>query len=444
MLAVDRQKKTFTLEDGSEVREEVVTPDIARFSSATKQISQPTLTVDLRKLSLADQTETSENSITREEPQKNRLQGAMKIPKRFLIYRKNIDSNQMDKNTDDKHEPDFSDKHGTDHDHNDEETDNLVINAVGSTNFRPNYNQYYRCGINETEYINDDNPEYPDYCDHIDNASIDGNVDVDDHLFTEKTDINQQLNLRKLLVNGVLKGFEDDGKNDKAFNNEKILTEESTPKPHQKLTENVKSSHNPTVFLRERTFPTKNFKISDENKSVYRELILKYSSNEEKSLLDSKPVECSKGDIDEKSSTDQDSVQVKYIWKALVDGGYDISREEISKYKVNTKKSRIKSAPAFRRCSQTANVFTPNVPSRPKSAVNQVEQDRSRKACLPDREDDSTSKINSLKVGSFTQEREKVALLRIYEKIRSVEKGSLGEREIRTGRNYKKIRPNPE
>ena len=64
-----------------------------------------------------------------------------------------------------------------------------------------------------------------------------------------------------------------------------------------------------------------------------------------------------------KPSKDVDNIQVKDIWKALVDSGYDISREEVSKYKVNTTKSpaRIKSAPARWRSSQT-NCFSKNIP----------------------------------------------------------------------------------
>ena len=49
-----------------------------------------------------------------------------------------------------------------------------------------------------------------------------------------------------------------------------------------------------------------------------------------------------------KRKSDEDSVHVRDICKAFVDGGYDVFRKEISKYKVELTDSRQKSAPSKR------------------------------------------------------------------------------------------------
>ena len=55
------------------------------------------------------------------------------------------------------------------------------------------------------------------------------------------------------------------------------------------------------------------------------------------------------------SKPELESIQVKDIWKALTDSGFDISRGEVSRYKVNTANAprRTKSAPVKQRNSQT-------------------------------------------------------------------------------------------
>ena len=434
-LVLDRQKKTVTLDDGFEVREEMITPDIARFSSATKHISQNTLTVDLRKLSLADQSETmaSENSMVCEERRRETgSQGEMKNPKSILIYCKNSDLSQHDndKNTDNRHWY-FSYNHTIDD--NDQDIEHIIEHAVDSTSRQLDYNRNNQ-KIDGTDYLHDirdgssvKHQGDAGYYDYIDDDNINHDYigdDIGDDLVSDKATLNQR-SYRGVKTlneegNGIFEGFQDTniiGNN--SGENSLTLNEESNPEiPEEKFSnpeqvtcsERLTGSRNSNTLSPKPTIPCRDCKTTEENESVHQESNLRHSNIDElRQNLGVRPPSNSSNSTANslnQSIPDQDSIQVKDIWKALVDGGYDISREDVSKYKVNSTKPRIMSAPARRRCSQNVNTFARDVPTRAKSAMNGNDEEKSKKKCFADLngEDESETTMKNPKVVAFLQE----------------------------------------
>ena len=434
-----------------EVREEVISPDIARFSSATKRISKNTLTIDLmRRLSLVDQSETitSDDSITyHERRQENDLQNKMKNPKRILIYRKNSDLGEHDssKNMSDRHWPDFSHSHTIDDD--DQDIEDMIDHAVHSASRPLDYHRYNQ-DINGSDYIHyfrDDSSvkrqedavnDHGDVSDKVDNdISDDIGNDIGDDLvstlnhqsnhgeitFNESNEIFgrfQDANIignrnHKTVHNTYIKRNPTNSENSLALNEESNpkISEERFSKPEEMMcSEILSSSRNSTILSPKAAISGQCCKTSDDNERLNEERSLKHSNiNGPQKDPTVRPLSDSSNSNTpslNQNSPDQDSIQVKDIWKALVDGGYDISRDEVSKYKVNSTKPRIRSAPARRRSSQNTTAFARDVPTRAKSAINRDGRDRSKKECFADlnEEDDSESTMKNPKVGAFMQD----------------------------------------
>ena len=402
-MNLDRQKKTVTLDDGYEIREEVITPDIARFSSAVKRNSQNTLTVDLRKLSLADQTETltSDDSTMFGECQENEPDCFVKNEKGALIYHKNSDLSEFEysKNNDNRYGSDFSRNPAID-DENINDVDN------DQDNYRLNYNRH-----NQDTDITDHTDDFRDcgsvkhqvkldHLDSIDDTIVsnddinDGIADYDDDLVPDEEKTiddenalaNENLYETELLSDKIGKSRSDD----RSKINYECNQEDFNDK------EDLESYYIPSIPERDKKTCTEN-----EESDLKHENIQEPRQN----LDGNKPLPDS-GDLTtpllKQGSPDQDSIQVKDIWKALVDGGYEISREEVSKYKVHSTKPRIKSAPARRRSPRCVRK---DVPIRARSAIQR--DGGSRKEYLEDFDAEThvgQTEMNS-KVGSFMQTR---------------------------------------
>jgi hypothetical protein len=430
-----------------EVREELITADMVRFSSASKRFSPNTLTVDLRKLSLVDQSETlassdDDSSTYEEQRQEIDSEDEMKNPRN--IIHKNSDLSQHD--TPDRHWADFSGNHAID------DNDHSAVGSAGR------YNQYNQ---NEPGYISDEyiheiidessseNRDADDVNDKNNNCIRDDiSDDFDDHIGGIRDDVDDHIDGIRDDVDDHIGGIRDDIWDDvcddplsyKASPNhqsdlgKKTLTFQDTDtiiahKNHQTVNnDDAKTESKSSPTLNEES----NLKISEERlfnipsnsttPSSPRQDYGKTADEEESTREEYNP---KRPNIDEprhnssakplpghpttpllnKSTPDQDSVHVKDIWKALVDGGYDISRDEVSKYKVNSTKPRIKSAPARRRSSQSANSFARDAPTRARSAVNRDGEVRARKECFAELNEvgDSHSTAKNPKFVAFVQ-----------------------------------------
>ena len=386
---LDRQKKTVMVDDGLGIREEVVSPDIVRFSSATKSISPNTLTVDLRKLSLVDQSETSNNSFIFEEQQ---TADFVKNQKR-IIFNKNIES-------DNACEDSWTESTDSDHHIGD---DNQGIDDSFDCDLKVDYNSG-TCDSHGTRRAND----YRD-CIHtvVNNDSYSWN-NIDDDIcrpFTsyeiDKESIPKAISEEKYVKSLAWKMDENFDHATSAKNNSKIdrraeIENDTFPKlseVNQVIADkntlgkaNTDCSHSTSLICDEPYTP--------EHDSEQK------TEDHQRQNAGSKPLMNSGVSTTpsvNQSSPDQDSIQVKDIWKALNDGGYDISREEVSKYKVNTTKpARIRSAPARRISSQAlTNVLVKDVPTRAKSAISEdrARRDRERKERFDDLTGDGSPSI---------------------------------------------------
>ena len=454
-----------------EVREELVTPDIARFSSASKRISQTnTLTIDLRKLSLADPSETlaSDNSeICEERREETDSEDEIENPKNSIIY-ENSDHRLHDNHMSERHWSDYS--HNNTIDDYDQDIEGIIDHAaVCSSNRQPDFNQNKSDNMSD-DCIHDIRDNLSDYCDYIDHENVDNRDvnetddeyirdDIEDHsgdIWDDVCDdigdepVSNKTNLNRKLHEGEKRFNESNNisqdKNIFANTNHKTvsndytrsdpteskdsltLNEETNPTTHDEKNskpEEIRYSQLPTSSCNftapSPTIPGEDWKTTmentyDENKNEnsYKERDLKRSNpgsdgDELRHNSDARPFAdpgTSTAPLLIKPTPDQDSIHVKDIWKALVDGGYAISRDEVSKYKVNSRKPRIKSAPARRRSSQSTNTLARDVPTRARSAINRDGEGRLRKECFTELNEtnDSQSTTKNPKVLGFVQE----------------------------------------
>ena len=383
----------------------MVTPDITRFSSAIKQNSQNTLMVDMRKLSFADQTETttSDDGIMFGERQENDAVSFVKNKKRALIYHRDSDLSEFEYSKNNHNRSDYSPNHDISDDENiDDDVHSDHVDHLTSHRFDHNrYNQDmdvadYSDGFRDCRSVK--HQVEPDQLDFIGDVIVSNN-DTRDGIADNDGDL-----------------VSDDETSDDA---QKVLEDENIYETEQALKDKEKNIDRSKInydssqgdFINDKedlgsyrkpSTPERNEKTGIKNETG--ESDLNHGNIEEpRQNLGVGPLP-DPSDLttpsQKQGSPDQDSIQVKDIWKALVDGGYDISREEVSKYKVNSTKRRVKSAPARRRSPRSVRR---DHAMRARSAVNK--DDGCKKECLEDAETDAGQAQLNPKVGGFMQAR---------------------------------------
>ncbi|XP_028394644.1 uncharacterized protein LOC114518835 isoform X2 [Dendronephthya gigantea] len=400
----DRQKKTVIVDDGLGVRDEVVSPDIIRFSSATKIISPSTLTVDLRKLSLVDQSETASNiSVIYGEQQTEDL---VKNPKR-IIFNRNFESNDDGDDSWTK----TTDSENKIFDHHIDDDDQGIDDF-----FDCNHKIDYNCGTCDIDGILQAN-DYRDCIHTVVNDDSDSCDDIDD----DRTLHNMNCNETHKTDKEIYSFREEEESIPKTISEEKF-TKSYAWQINESFDHTISGKNDSKIDrrleIRNDSFP----KLSEVHQGIADDNALEETNTEAAVLTCDKPPTtdqdseqktkdherqnaCGKPFLNSgvsttpsgnQSSPDQDSVQVKDIWKALNDGGFDISREEVSKYKVNTTRPRIKSAPARRMSSQTTNSLFKDVPTRVKSAISRQRtlREKVKTECLEDLSGDDSPSVS--------------------------------------------------
>ena len=382
----------------------MVTPDITRFSSAVKQNSQNTLMVDMRKLSLADQTETttSDDGIMFGERQENDAVSFVKNKKRSLIYHRDSDLSEFEYSKNNRNRSDYLPNHDISDDENIDDVHSDHVDHLTSHRFDHNrYNQ---------------DMDVADYSDGFrDCRSGKHQVEADQLDFIDDVIVSNN-NIRDSIADNDGDLVSDDETSDdaqKVLEDENIYETEQVPKDKEKNIDRSKINYESGQgdFINDKedlgsyrkpSTPERNEKTRIKNETEESDLNHRNIEEPQHNLGVGPLPESS--DLTTPSqkhgSPDQDSIQVKDIWKALVDGGYDISREEVSKYKVNSTKRRIKSAPARRRSPRNVRG---DYPMRARSAVNR--DDGCKKECLEDAETDAGQAQLNPKLGGFMQAR---------------------------------------
>ena len=378
------------LEDGLEVHEEVITPEITRFFASTKHTSPNTLTEDMRKLSLADQSDiiALEECFTYDEQQEVGPGDFLrKVPKSNLIYHK---GGQLSRHQNSKSHDQYWANNLCNRTIDDDEFVNEKINQNCNDDDHLTSGGQYVQDVSQNDNIDgscDDlsvNHEVKfDYGNFNDDDVIDSNNDVIDnndditnitdyididHKKSEKSAAIYQAVAKQMKNTTSIKGNSDscitaqhaNESNTKTDDAESCLDDFKKPEQNNNKLETLELDG----------------KTTNKFQAGYRECDLEHSNVDEETQCVSVSSDSSTSLSVNRHGPDHDSIQVKDIWKALVDGGYDISREEISKYKVNSKKTRIWSAPARRISSHHTNIR--DVPTRAKSAVSRVKETMSK------------------------------------------------------------------